>query len=228
MQGLVIYMTLALERRDFRGPGQLRFRLQPKIHSQHLQRHFQLGRTATTVLVELPNYGSCVRSEKGQTTPVSSLGHALDRAQEGSPDGSHLQEQGAGGRSPPESARPLKSLLLSLQTALLPRAGKSRNGREAEISQLGTTPGIGERKIHPEHIQPWIRTLLAVPGRSRARNSCAVCAPCQPCPAHFRERPKSAASNNRDEAEGSCNHRLLCSAAKGALSLPSLSGCSLF
>lgn len=75
VQGLVIYMTLALERRDFRGPGQLRFRLQPKIRSHHLQRHFQLGRTATTVLVELPNYGSCVRSEKGQTTPVSSLGH---------------------------------------------------------------------------------------------------------------------------------------------------------
>lgn len=73
VQGLVIYMTLALERRDFRGPGQLRFRLQPRIRSHHLHRHFQLGRTATTVLVELPNYGSCVRSEKGQTIPVSSL-----------------------------------------------------------------------------------------------------------------------------------------------------------
>lgn len=64
VQGLVIYMTLDLERRDFRGPGQLRFQLQPQIHSHHLHCHFQPGRLATIVLVELPNYGSCVHSEK--------------------------------------------------------------------------------------------------------------------------------------------------------------------
>lgn len=103
MQGLVIYMTLALERRDFRGPGQLRFQLQPQIHSHHLHCHFQLGRLATTVLVELPNYGSCVRSEKCLAIPLplpeseetlwTDPSSALEVDEEGSSEESHLQER---------------------------------------------------------------------------------------------------------------------------------------
>lgn len=103
MQGLVIYMTLALERRNFRGPGQLCFQLQPQIHSHHFHCHFQLGRLATTVLVELPNYGSCVHSEKRLAIPVPLLeseetlwtdpSSALEVDQEGSFEGSHLQER---------------------------------------------------------------------------------------------------------------------------------------
>lgn len=101
VQGLVIYMTLALERRDFRGPGQLRFQLQPQIHSHHLYCHFQLGRLATTVLVELPNYGSCVGSEKHlailipwlerEETLWTDPSSALEVDREGSSEGSHLQ-----------------------------------------------------------------------------------------------------------------------------------------
>lgn len=84
VQGLVIHMTLALERRDFRGPGQLRFQLQPQKHSHISTAISNLEELATTVLVELPNYGSCVRSENPLATPLPSLEReetTLDRPQ---------------------------------------------------------------------------------------------------------------------------------------------------
>lgn len=92
-------MTLALERRDFRGPGQLCFQLQSQMYSHHLHCHFQLGTLATTVLVELPNYGSCVCSEECLAIPLPLLDReetgtdpscALEVDQEGSSEGSHL------------------------------------------------------------------------------------------------------------------------------------------
>lgn len=62
VQSLVINMTLALTRRDFRGPGQLHCIVKTP-NSSNFPPH-QTQRLATIVFVELPSNGLCASSEK--------------------------------------------------------------------------------------------------------------------------------------------------------------------